>query len=508
MKVWTRISEQIVAIWSPFSRGIRSRWSNVGGSLFGAAPAYENTEPDFNQLRTLYLNNGSETLGAFFARPIVDLQVDFIGLPVASTEDEDRDDFLNACLTDHWADELRQMFRNAIRDSKTCVRVQQDDARDNPLVSQDEIKHCRLEVVDPERIVNIRRATLDDRVIEEAVIRHTVEIQEEDGDFENGILPKTREHEILEVITPDSYRYFDVTEHVEKTDWNQENLWGFVPVVEVENDYDSTLKGGQSDLETVYPLIRAFNDALKQALQAHKYHSIPKVKFKLNEISAFIRNNFPDAVDENGNVKSGATVTWGGKEILFLQAEEDAEFLEARSVIGESKELLEFIIDCIAIASETPRWAFMILEAGSANQSNNAQTLPWAKKIVRKRTQYKETIQTLCKMVMKINNFEIVRPSLSWEMIRVEDQAAHNQALQQLIMGLEVAAQRQIISDSTYRELLRQFIPNMKNPTEEAADAKDNFEIAPAEPFGNPSPNGSGDTKNVPVTAGKQGKNE
>jgi len=506
MSAWQRITEQIVSIWAPFSNGIRSRWKVIGGSFFGSTPAYENTEPNYNLTRSLYLNNNDGTsLGGFFARPIVDLQVDFIGLPVASTEDENRDDFLNACLTDHWANEIRQMLRNAIRDSKTFVRVQQDDAANNPLVSQEEIKHCRLEVVDPERVVTIRRSTLDKQVIEEAVIQHMVEFVEEEADFPNGVLPKIREHEILEVITPESYQYYDTTERVHLTDWSRDNTWGFVPLVEVENEYDSTLKGGQSDLETAYPLIRAFNDALSQSMQAHKYHSVPKVKLKLNEVQAFIRNNFPEVLDENGNIRSQAEITWKGKEILFLQAEEDADFLEARSVLGDSKELMDFLIDCISIASETPRWAFMILEAGSANQSNNAQTLPWAKKIVRKRKSYESVIQELLKMLMKINDFEIQRPSLTWELIRVEDQAAFNQALQQLVMALEVAAQRRIISDSTYRELLRHFIPNMKNPTQEAKDAEDNFEIEPAEPF---SENGKGETKNVPVGQGQQGRNE
>jgi hypothetical protein len=105
-------------------------------------------------------------------------------------------------------------------------------------------------------------------------------------------------------------------------------------------------------------------------------------------------------------------------------------------------------------------------------------------------------------MVLSINGHDPKRASLTWEIIRVEDQAAFNQALQMLIMGLEVAAQRKIISDSTYRELLRQFIPNMKTPTQEAKDAEDNFDIDAA------SENGKGDAKNVPVTSGTQGNNE
>ena len=507
-----RIREMVSGIfpaWGPLSfSGLRSNFRIRGTTFFGPKPTFDDTIVDYNKARALYANQGSDfNLGAFFTKPIVDLQVDFIGLPVAATERETEDDFLNTCLHDFWANGLQQMLRNAIRDSKTVVRVQQDELEGDPLMSLGESLHCRLEIVDPER-VSIERDPANMKLITRAVIKHEVEMVEDEGDFPRGVLPKVNTHDILEIITPDNFQYFDTTLQVELTEWNTGNAWGFVPLVEVENEYDSTMGGPQSDLETSYPLILAFHDCLTQSLQAHKYHSVPKVKLKLMDVQPFIRNNFPEALDEDGKIKPQTEISWKGKEILFLQSEEDADFLEARSVLGDSKELLNFLIDCISIASETPRWAFMILEAGSANQSNNAQTLPWAKKIIRKRQMFEKPMQELLKMVQKINNMTVVRPNLTWEIIRVEDQLAYNQALQMLVMGLEVAAQRQIISDSTYREILRKFIPNMKNPTQEAQDAKDNFDALPPAPEPAPSGNGTGSAKNIPVTTGQQGKNE
>jgi hypothetical protein len=140
----------------------------------------------------------------------------------------------------------------------------------------------------------------------------------------------------------------------------------------------------------------------------------------------------------------------------------------------------------------------MVVDAGSANQADNAQVLPWTKKINRKRRYFTPPIQRLLKMAMKANGFTVRCPKVSWEITRVEDQAAFNQALQQLIMGLEVAAQRQIISDTTYRETIRHFLPQMKAPTVEKADAANNFEPLPP----------AGGNGNVPVTSGQQGKNE
>lgn len=498
-----KISEMIQSVFGPFRwSSLRSRFKLEGQSLFTTAPKYENTVINYDLARSLYSNMGDSTLGGFFSKPIVDLQVDFIGHPTASTDDENNDDFLNACLHDHWAESIHQMLRNAIRDSHTFVRIQQDALLNNPLLTVDEADHCRLEILQPERVVAWESNALDSQILERAVIKHDIEFEEEPADFVNGIPPRMKKHVVWEIITPEKYEYYDTTDRVMLTDWNVTNTWGFVPIVEVFNEFDTVLNCGQSDLEQVYPLIKAFHDVIHQGLQAHQYHSVPKVKLKLQDVQPFIKNNFPSAIDENGKIVSGATITWKGKEILFLQAEEDAEFLEARSVLGDTKVLADFMVDLICIASSTPRWAFMDVEAGSANQANNAQTLPWAKKITRKRKSFDQYIQQLLKMVQKINGTSPIRAKLTWEIIRVEDQAAYNQALQQLIMGLEVAAQRQIISDSTYRELLRQFVPNMKPPTQEAKDAKDNFD-----PMPEPSPNGNA-PQNVPVKSGQQGKNE
>lgn len=494
-----KITEMIQAAWGPWSwSGLRSLFKIEGGTLFGTGPKYENTVINADQARTLYSNMGDTTLGGFFSKPIVDLQVDFIGHPIASTDDENNDDFLNTCLHEHWAEDIHQMLRNAIRDSRTFVRIQQDSVLGNPLITSEESDHCRLEVISPERVVSWEANDLDSQIIERAVIKHDVDFIEEEADFVNGIPPRMKKHEIWEIITSEKYEYYDTTDRVFLESWGMTNTWGFVPLVEVFNEFDTVLNGGQSDLEQVYPLIRAFHDVIQQGLQAHKYHSIPKVKLKIQDVFTFIKNNFPDAV-EDGRIKSGATISWKGKEIIFLNAEEDAGFLEAQSVLGDTKTLADFLVDLICIASSTPRWAFMDVEAGSANQANNAQTLPWSKKIIRKRKSFEKYIQTLLKMVQVVNGGAPIRAKLSWEIIRVEDQATFNTALQQLIMGLEVAAQRKIISDSTYRELLRQFVPNMKPPTQEAKDAESNFD---------PEPSLNGKAENIPVSAGPQGQNE
>lgn len=502
-------STGIIPVWGPFSfTGLRSNFRVATSKYWGATPAYENTIINYDLARQIYRNDGTDSnLGALFGRPIVDLQVEFMGIPNASTENETIDDLLNDCLHIYWADEINQIFRDAIRDSKTVVRIRRPSL-DDPLMTATDREHCVLELIVPERVL-IERDPFNKSVIKSAVITHDIVMQDEPFDWEVGALPVEREHQVLEIITPIDIRFFDKTDMKELTDLSTLNDWGFVPLIEIYNEWDTSLQGGQSDLEPVYPFIRAFHDVLAQSLQAHKYHSIPKVKFQITDVAQFIKNNFPEALDTStGQIKPQTTISWRGKETIFLQADEDAGFLEARSVLGDSKTLLEFLLDCVSIASETPKWAFMVVDQGASDQAQNARTVPFAKKIKRKRINYTRPIQDLLKMYLKILGIAPIRAKITWEAQQAQELVTETQALQQLIMGLEVAAQRGIISDTTYREMLRQFVPVMKSPEQEAEDAKSNVQLAVAPTNVPAGSNGKGNPDNVPIGAGPQGKNE
>jgi hypothetical protein len=223
---------------------------------------------------------------------------------------------------------------------------------------------------------------------------------------------------------------------------------------------------------------------------------------KLLDVGTFIKNNFPEAWDDQaGTVKHGAAVDWKGREIIFFQSEEDATFLEAKSVLGDTKELLEFLIDCICIASQTPEWAFMRVDAGSANSDRNAQTVPFMEKIDRKRRNYAVPIQMLCKMALAAFGEIPYRPKVTWEVVREDDKLVLAQAFQQVIMGLEVAAQRGEISDETYRSTIKMFLPLMQGVKTEGQEAI----VPPLTPLpGNAPPA----TTAIPIKAGPQGKNE
>lgn len=480
-------------IFTPTWTGLRSVTRFVTGGFYPNRPLFDKTVIDYDMARQLYRNDGAEVqLGAGFCRPIIDRAVEFVGMPIVSSVDEAIDAEINDAIQKHWAPQLQEMMRNAMRDSKTWVRVWQPLITD-PLTTDAEREACCLDIVDPERIQSVIYDPRNPKRIQQLTIINFVLFADEvqpDTDAPRGSKAQSKEHEVWEVVTPDRHRYYDRTDRLWLTEWEHSNPYGFVPFVEVFNEYDSALGGGQSDLESCYPFIKAFHEVLRASLQAHNYHSTPKLKFKVIDVIGFLKNNYPDTVDDDGNIIAGSAISWKGREVLFMGENEDIDFIEATSILGDSKILLEFLIDCIAIASETPEWAFMRVAAGTSEGAMNAQTTPFEKRIARKRIMFQDPIQVIVKMVLVMRNQDPERVDVTWQEIRPEVMAQMAQAIQQLVMSFEVMLERKLISDNTAREALRQFpiFRKMKPPLKEAQDAKSNVLLANLAPPALPAP--------------------
>lgn len=495
----SKISEMIFN----WAGGIRSRFPSVswkfwsGGGEIGAEGVW------LEKARSLYRNDSpNASLGSGFAKPIIDTTVAFMGLPHAVSGTND-DEFVNEAIHDHWAESLTEMLRNALRDSRTVVRVRRHVG--NPLFLDEEARFCFLEVLDP-LSVQLIYSPLDSCWIEKAICTYEIEVEEEpttnDTTFQAPVITTET---IKEEITPQSFRYWNETQGVWMDDLEMVNTWGFVPLVEVFNEWEDYLHGGQSDLEAPLPFLLAHHEVLSQTLKAHKYHSIPKAKFKVNDLMTFLMNNFPDSfqMGTDGrpmpNTFTGS-VSWQGQEIIFMQPDEDADFLEAKSVLGDSKTLLEFLFDCICISSETPRWAFMVQTPGEPAQT--AEGLPLVKKIDRKRVMYEKPIQMLAKMLLKINGGNPNALPFAWDDVNPQDMINKAQALQQSTAAVELALQRRLISDRTASAHLKNHIPEMKSVDQERRDAQDNLDLLAIVP--NSTANGGG----APVAPGQQGRNE
>lgn len=463
-------------------------------------PIAEGTTVNRDLARSLYRNDSSEHLyGGGFVKPIVDLRVEYMGLPSVSTEEGDNDAFLNECIRDYWGQELQEMFRDAIRDGDVVVRFYQQRI-DNPLYTARDRRHGRLELIPPER-VDITFDPVDKDTIIRVVIEHEIEIdQRTDQEILAGKTQQPTKHTVLEIITPDRYSFYDRTAGEELETWGTPNVLNFVPIWPAYNEWAADLDGGQSELEPVLPFIEAFHEALSDAMAAHNYHSIPKVKLKLRAVEAFIENNWPGTLDPTtGKPKEGAKINWQNDAMIFLNLDEDADFISMKSSLGDSVSLLRFLLDCIAMSAQTPKWALLADE----NSSNDNATIDAFEKMInRKRVSFQRPIVMLLKMALVAIGKTPETPKLTWPEMRLETLAAKGQAIQQIILGLDVASQHEWIADSTAIKILQAIFTEVNSVEVEKQLAKSN--VVPEIPA--PAPASSTDAGGAASKNGKPTK--
>lgn len=458
---------------------------------FRGAPNLWKTSVDMDLSRSLYRNdNPAYNLGAGFVRPIIDLTVEYVGLPQVTSKDTQQTVWLNECIHDHWAPQLQEIYRDVLRDSKTIIRFRQPRL-DNPLFTEEDRQHGRIESIPPEN-VEITWDPSDPDLMEQAVVHHEIDVDERTvEEVTQGLAPRITAHHVLEIITPDNYRFYDKTDEKWLASWETPNVAKFVPLWPIYNEYAADLGGGQSDIEPVLPFIQAFHEVLLQTLGAHKYHSTPKAKFVLKSVATFLKNNFPEVLDEStGKVKPGAKINWSGREVFFFESEEDAGFIEAKSVLGDSKTLLEFLVDCIAIAAEVPKWA-LVKDQGATDKDATVQ--PFDKKINRKRMMFNTLYQILCKMALVSKSQAPITVKVVWPALRLSDLASKGQAIQQIAMALDVAKQNRWLADDTAIEILASLFPEINDPETEKRLAAQNYE---PEPTTTPAP--ASDTQALP----------
>jgi hypothetical protein len=501
------IGEQMVDISRNRSFGLAASWTALR-SMFNVSffhkPVMDGSTVNYDVARGLYRNdNPAYNLGAGFVRPIVDLTVEYMGVPSVTSDNGDTDAWLNTCIQEHWAAQLQQVWRDAVRDSKTIVRYRQPRL-DNPLFTEEDRAHGKLECVPPET-VDLQFDPTDPDLVRLAGVNHWLDLdQRSDDEIASGVAPRMETHHIIETITPEEYRYYDKTESRELTSWRTANVFGFVPLWPCYNEYDVALGGGQSDIEPVLPFIQAFHEVLLQALGAHKYHSTPKAYFKLKDIYPFLKHNFPAVLDANNQIIPNAKVELTGREIYLLNVDEEAGFIEAKSVLGDSKTLLEFLIDCICITAEVPKWA--ILKDQGA-QDKDATVQPFEKKINRKRVNFAEFVVMVCKLALAASSKTPVTVKVTWPQIRLTDLAAKAQAFQQLVLAGDVSAAHEWVADETMIQILSGLFPEINEPSVEQQLAKKN--IVPAAPAPAPASPTQGSQQpsqngNVPKSTAKK----
>ncbi len=429
---------------------------SMGLQLSGFFVPYslDSSRVNYELARELYANTAEKyKLGAGFARPIINTTAGFMGAPHFSHVDSvpEADQELEKAFS-RWTGKLLRINRNTLRDGDVFARiVQTPDKFGTNRMTFD------LVLIPPEWVTPIPDPINGGWL--EVIIRTPVEVRDRD----NRVLYK---YTVTETLTKKS-RSLEVNgqapqEVMERLvqEKEMENVWGFIPIVHFRNEAEEHQLFGASDLEPVEPFMRAYHDVMLFAVQGSKLFSRPKVKFTLQNVDKFLRDNFTEEEIKNGKIR------FENRELFLLQKDDDVEFITADSGLVGITTLLKFLYFCVVDVSETPEFAFGTA-VSSSKASVSEQMVPLARKIRRKRGQFEEYYSELASMYLamwsKVENVSMktFQVDIGWDEFSPRNDKEVAETIKSLVEGLTTGVESGLISVDAAADFLREFVPSM-----------------------------------------------
>ncbi len=433
-------------------------WSVRIGSHF-AAYNLDSSRVDYTKARALYDNTDDKyKLGAGFAKPVINNTVGFMGVPRFKSEDETAQEILDSFFGANTS-RMMQVHRNVLRDGDWFVWVTREENYEKALYPEQQAR-LAFNMLPPEQIISIITDPLTGRV-KEYLLNAVHEWLDEQDNPKKALVNQrlSADKRIIRItgdIPPGLEGYIE-----------ENNPWGFIPIVHFKNEGDETRKYGQSDLEPIEPFLKAYHDVMLHALQGSKMHSTPRLKFKIKDLAGFLRNNF-GITDPYAFSNQGGTISLDGHEFFLFSDDEDAEFIEVKSAIGDATELLKFLFYCVVDASETPEFAFGV-HTPSSLSSVKEQMPILVRKVARKREQFTDSWQRLARIVLamtalsggeKAGTYATV---LDWDEVDPRDEKEYAEILEKVTAALKNALEAEIISINAAAEFLKQYISTMND---------------------------------------------
>lgn len=427
----------------------------VEGGTYGGMYSLNSSKVNYEVARKLYNNKKDEyKLGAAFVKPIINSTVGFMGVPNFTTEDENAQPVLDDFILDNTSKLLRT-HNDALKLGDCYVWITREE-RENPLYPDKPIRLI-YNIIPPEEI--------DDIILNPTTkepIAYILKNEQEWMDLEGN----KKKAKIKQSITAES-RIIEIEGDIPKGIELGEipNTWRFIPIIHFKNEPDETMKYGQSDIEPIEPLIKAYHDVMMHALKGSKMHSTPKLKMKLKDVTGFLRNNF-GVEDPVKFAKDGGKINLDGHEILFLADGEDASFIEVNSATGDAQILLKLLFYCIVDVSETPEFIFGV-HTPSALASVKEQMPIMVNKIRRKREQFTEQWQTLARMILVMSsqstgiNFTSYSSTLGWDEVNPKDSKELSETLEKISNALDKALTGGFISEESAVNFFAQYVDTM-----------------------------------------------
>lgn len=435
-----------------------SYWALKTGSYFSAYKL-DSTRVDYAKARALYDNTEDKyKLGAGFCKPIINTTVGFMGVPRFKSEDATAQEILDEFFSSNTS-RMMETHRNALRDGDWFVWITREENLMQALYPEKKVRLV-FNMLPPDQVPHIIKDPRTNQV-REYVIQASYDWLDE-SDTPKRAMVTQRISDTKRRIRVSG----DIPEGLAAT-MEEDNPWGFIPIVHFKNEGDATREFGQSDLEPIEPFLKAYHDVLLHALQGSKMHSTPRLKFKLKDLAGFLRNNFGIA-DPYAFASQGGTISLDGHEFFLFNDEEDAEFIEVKSAIGDATELLKFLFYCIVDTSETPEFAFGV-HTPSSLSSVKEQMPVLVRKVARKREQFTESWQLLARIVLAMtalageNKADTYATVLEWDEVDPRDEKEVAEILAKVTTALKTALEGEFISTEAAVEFLKQYISTMND---------------------------------------------
>lgn len=464
-KIWGKIGGEM----SRLRGGIVNLFNGLGwtltGGTIGGTYKLDSSRVDYTFARQLYENTAENyKLGAGFAKKIVNATVGFMGLPEIKSSDEAAQERLQEFVKQNRS-RMQRTHLNAIREADCFVWLTREN-NNNPLYPE-ERKRIVYNIIPPEQVKGINRDPLTGEPIE-YILESTNEWTDETGAKRRAVIKQRISAENRKVEIEG-----DKPPDLEEGEIS--NPWGFIPIVHFRNEADETMAFGKSDLESVEPFFKVYHDVFLHAIQGSKMHSTPRLKLKLKDVAAFLRNNF-GVNDPAEFAKKGGSINLNGHEMLIITADEDASFIEAKSATGDATALLEFVFYCIVSSSETPEFVFGV-HTPSSLASTQEQMPVFIQKIERKRQAFSDSWQLVFRMVLAMISqaenvsFSTYETELIWETIDPRDSKDVATEIKTIVEALDKALAGRFISLEAAVDFLKAWIDTMQEYESEGEEA-------------------------------------
>lgn len=414
---------------------------------------------DYRRARDLYYNrDDAYKLGAGFAKPIVNTLAGFMGTPKFQCEDDAAQEALEG-FCDGLTSTMQRVHQKNLVDGECFLRLVNLPA-DTTLYPENRTQTRLSAVIIPPEQIPTGGIEYDPVTHEYTAVTILTKNKWVD---ENGDLQEYRYRQRItktEVVTTIDGKAPDGVESKQEP-----NTWGFIPIVHFRNEPDETELHGYSELEPIEPFLKAYNDVMIHAISGSKMHSTPKVAFKLNDVKAFLQNNFPSAARDLQQGKP-ATIDMNGKDLFLLKSDEDAGFIECASAIGDTSTLLQFIFYCIIDTSEVPEFAFGV-HISSSQASTKEQSPILCRRIDRKREQVESSWQMFARMALAMlsatsgSRFASFAADVVWDAVMDKDEQADAQTLYSVTQALTMAKGSNILSSESAVNYLARYIDTM-----------------------------------------------